>query len=163
MTKQGVERLLAYTDWANARVLEAVASLSEDDFRKDLRSSHGGVRGTLVHMLWAEIIWLERWKGVAQTRKLDEAEIPDIAALRERWEAFMAHRRSWFETLKPERALATVGYRNTKGEKFEAPLWQLVQHAANHATHHRGQVVTMLRQLGAKAPNTDMVAWDRGR
>jgi uncharacterized damage-inducible protein DinB len=163
MTKQGLQRLIAYTDWANDRMLTAVAALSVEDFRRDLRSSHGGVRGTLVHMLWAEMIWLERFKGVTQTRKLDEGEIPDAPALRERWDALVAHRKSWLEPLKPEKVLETVSYRNTKGEEFRQPLWQLAQHMANHATHHRGQVVTMLRQLGAAAVNTDMVTWDRGR
>ena len=54
-------------------------------------------------------------------------------------------------------------YRNLQGQEFEAPLWQLVQHVANHSTYHRGQVVTLLRQLGAKAVATDLVAWDRER
>jgi len=56
-----------------------------------------------------------------------------------------------------------VRYRNLEGKSFEAPLWQLMQHVANHSTYHRGQVVAMLRMLGAKAVSTDLVLWDRER
>ncbi len=40
-----------------------------------------------------------------------------------------------------------VAYRNIKGERFESPVWQIVLHVVNHASYHRGQVTTMLRQL----------------
>ena len=58
---------------------------------------------------------------------------------------------------------APVAFRNLAGNAFEAPLWELLQHMANHATHHRGQVVALLRQLGARVVTTDLLAWDRER
>jgi len=54
-----------------------------------------------------------------------------------------------------------VRYKNTKGEAFRAPLWQLVQHVANHSTYHRGQVTSLLRQLGGRTVSTDLVVFDR--
>jgi uncharacterized damage-inducible protein DinB len=156
-------RLFDYTVWANHKVMRAAATLSVDDFKRDLASSHGGVRGTLAHTMGAEWIWLERFKGVSQTRGMDEGEFPDIVVLRDRWAAIEDHRASWLENLKPDAMSATLRYRNLKGQEFENPLWQLVQHVANHSTYHRGQVVAMMRQLGAKGVATDMVAWDRER
>ena len=162
MTKDGLQRLLDYTVWANHRAMRASATLSLAEFKRDLGASHGGVRGTLTHTMAAEWIWLERWKGVSPTGPLfDEGEFKDIVALRERWKVIEDHRASWLKALKPEDVRKLIRYRGLDGQAFEAPLWQLVQHLANHSTYHRGQVVAFLRQLGAKPLATDLVAWDR--
>jgi len=161
--KDALGRLLEYTKWANHRVVRAVATLPADDFKRELGSSHGGIRGTLTHMLGAEWIWLERWKGVSPPRGLDEGEFPDILALRGRWKAVEAHRDSWFKHLAETAVRQKVRYRSLAGKSYEAPLWQLIQHLANHSSYHRGQVVGMLRMLGAKTVATDLVLWDRER
>jgi uncharacterized damage-inducible protein DinB len=162
MTKDGLERLLDYTVWANHRAMRTVATLSVAEFRRDLGGSFGGVRGTLTHTLGAEWIWLERWKGVSPSKPpFDEGEFKDIVAVRERWKVVEDHRASWFRALKQDDVRKLVRYKNLAGQSFEAPLWQLVQHVANHSTYHRGQVVAFLRQLGAKPQATDMVVWDR--
>lgn len=163
LNKDDLGRLIEYTVWANHRVLRVAATLSLDDFKRDLRASHGGVRGTLTHMLWAEWLWLERWKGVPARDVIDESEFPDLVHLRDRWTVVDEHRSAWLSGLREEAAAETVHYRNTKGVSFAAPLWQLVQHLANHSTHHRGQVIAMARQLGARVVTTDLLAWDRER
>lgn len=161
LSKEDAGRLLDYTVWANHRAMRAAATLSVDDFKRDLGSSHGGVRGTLVHTMGAEWIWLERWKGVSPARPLDEAEFPDVMAVRERWTVIEGHRASWFESLREGALAETIRYSTLDRRSFESPLWQLVQHVANHSTYHRGQVVTLMRILGAKATASDMVMWDR--
>lgn len=162
LDKPALARLLEYTAWANHRALRGAATLSVADFKRDLGSSHGGVRGTLSHILGAEWIWLERWKGVSpKGAPFDEGEFKDVVALRERFKAVEEHRASWFKDLPADVGRKPVRYRNLAGESFEAPLWQLVQHVANHSSFHRGQVVGFLRQLGAKPLATDMVVWDR--
>lgn len=163
LSKPDVIRLVDYMNWANHRALRAAALLSVDDFKKDLGSSHGGVRGTLTHMMSAEWIWLERFKGVSPPRMFDEGEFPDVMALRERWVTIEEHRDAWLGQLAPEGLEQVVRYQSTKGDVFKAPLWQLVQHVVNHSSYHRGQVTTLLRLLGSRPMNTDMVAWDRER
>jgi len=161
LSRQHLGRLLEYTVWANHRVMRAAATLAVEDFKRDLQSSHGGVRGTLTHIMGAEWIWLERWKGLSPSRLLDEGEFADILALRERWRVIEEHREAWFRSLGEDAAGQTVSYHTTAGVAYEAPLWQLVQHQANHSSYHRGQVTTLLRQLGAKAATTDLLIWDR--
>jgi uncharacterized damage-inducible protein DinB len=112
-------------------------------------------------MMSAEWIWLERWKGMSPARMMDEGEFADVLALRERWRTIEEHREVWFRSLGADDPGQIVAYQTTTGTGYEAPLWQLVQHAANHATYHRGQIVTLLRLLGAKPVGTDMVTWDR--
>ncbi len=163
LDREGVARLFEYTVWANHRALRGAAALSPEDFRKDLGASFGGVRGTLVHMLGAEWIWLERFKGVSPRQFVDEGEFPDVVVLRDRWAAIEEHREAWLHNLRDEDLAATLRYTNTAGEEHAAPLWQLAQHVVNHATYHRGQVTAFLRQLGAKPLSTDLLYWDRER
>jgi len=163
LQKDDLGRLFQYNNWANHRVLRAAATLTTDQFKRDLGSSYGGVRGTLVHIMSAEWIWLERWKGVSPQRMLDEAEFADVLALKERWRVVEEHRDGWFAALPEKDVAGSVPYANLKGDRFENPLWQLVQHVVNHSSYHRGQVTTLLRQLGAKPVSTDLVAWDRER
>jgi uncharacterized damage-inducible protein DinB len=159
--KEDLGRLLDYTVWANHRILRAAATLAGDEWKKDMAGSHGGVRGTLTHMMGAEWIWLERWKGGSPARGMDEGEFPTLLTLRDRWTQIEEHRTSWFENQKPDAFAAVLRYNTLDGRPYEGALWQLIQHACNHATYHRGQVLMMLRQLGVKPVSTDMVIWDR--
>ncbi len=161
LQKDDLGRLLEYTVWANHRIFRPTATLSVAEFRRDLGSSHGGVRGTLTHMLYAEWLWLERWKGLSPKGPLDESEFSDVVALRDRWTVLEKHREVWLRSLKASSVSEVIRYRTTKGEPHEAPLWQLVQHVVNHSTYHRGQVTTLLRLLGARVVSTDLVQWDR--
>jgi uncharacterized damage-inducible protein DinB len=161
LSKEDLGRLLEYTVWANRRVVRAAATLSVNDFKRDMGGSHGGVRGTLTHILGAEWIWLERWKGVSPSRGLDEGEFKDVLALRARFKLIEAHRDAWFESLKERQVGEVVAYKSLAGAAYQNPLWQLVQHVANHSSYHRGQLINMYRALGAKPVATDMVVWDR--
>ena len=99
LAKDDLSRLLRYTVWANHRIMRAAATLSADDFKKDLGGSHGGIRGTLAHTLWAELLWLERWKRLPNPPRVDESEFADIVALRDRWTVIEEHRDAWFAGL----------------------------------------------------------------
>jgi uncharacterized damage-inducible protein DinB len=112
-------------------------------------------------MMSAEAIWLDRWKGISGARMLDEGEFKDVVALRDRWSALEEHRSAWFRSLRKEAVTQPLSYTNFEGKAFEQPLWQLVQHAVNHSTYHRGQVTTLLRILGSRGVTTDLVVWDR--
>ena len=158
-----IQSLYRYNTWANSRVFDAVSGLDQEAFTRDLGSSYPSVRDTLVHLVSAEWIWLERWKGISPSTMIDEGEFADIVELRDRWTVIEDHRESWFKALRPEALAANLKYRNVAGNEYEQPLWQLVQHVANHSTYHRGQIVLMLRQLGAKTVSTDLVLWDRDR
>jgi uncharacterized damage-inducible protein DinB len=162
--KEDFARLLEYNVWANHRLMRAAATCSVDDFKRDLLGgSHGGLRGTLAHIMAAEWIWLERWKGVSPGRLLDEGEFADVVALRDRWTLIEGHRAEWFQSLREDELAGTAHYRTTEGVAYQAPLWTLVQHVLNHSTYHRGQVSLLLRAAGARTVSTDLVAWDRAR
>jgi uncharacterized damage-inducible protein DinB len=163
MSQPEMVRLFEYTVWANHRFLDAVATLSEEEFRRDLHGSHGGIRGTLVHTYGAELVWLARFQGVSLTSLPGEADFPNLGALRERWAALETEWRAWLAALPEGAGERVIDYRNLKGDPFSARLWPLVQHVTNHGSYHRGQVAAFLRQLGHRPPSTDLVTFDRER
>lgn len=162
-SRDEMARLFEYGEWANHGFLDAVARLDAEAFGRDLKGSHGGIRGTLVHTYGAEQIWHERFKGGSPTSLPGEDTLTDVAALRERWAALEVERRAWLASLEPDAGDRVIRYRNLKGEPFSSRLWPLVQHVANHGSYHRGQVAVFLRQLGLTPPATDLVAFDRER
>lgn len=164
MDAGAIRGLFAYNRWANARILGAVDPLDAEQFLRDLGSSFRSVRDTLVHILSAEWIWLERWRGTSPAAMFDPAAFPTLERIRARWRDVEAGQAAFVDAATNDRLQAPVAYRNTRGERWEYPLWQLMAHVVNHSTYHRGQITTLLRQLGAQAVATDLlVFYDRSR
>lgn len=155
-----IRELYQYNRWANNRLLEAVAPLKADEFTRNLGSSYPSLRDTLVHIVWAEWVWLQRWNGSSPRAAFQPVDFPDLNAVRARWSELEAGQLGFLETVTPERLLAVVSYVNLKGQTWQYPLWRQMYHVVNHSTYHRGQVTTMLRQLGAQSVATDFLVYD---
>jgi len=157
MNKIDIQQLYEYNRWANECVLTAVSRLSAEQFTKDLSNSFPSVRDTLVHILWVEWIWLMRWRGESPKNIFDPADFPDVARLKEKCAEIEAGQIDFINTLKEESLETIIAYINTKGEEWKYPLGHMMQHVVNHASYHRGQITTMLRQLGEEAVGTDFL------
>jgi uncharacterized damage-inducible protein DinB len=59
--------LLAYSRWANEKIVEALSSLDAEMYTKDLGSSFPSLRDTLVHLYGADRTWLARVQGKPYT------------------------------------------------------------------------------------------------
>jgi uncharacterized damage-inducible protein DinB len=159
MDAERLRALYEFNRWANATVLGAVSALRPEEWTRDLGNSFPSVRDTLVHILWAEWIWLSRWKGGSPKLMFDPTEFATVDLLRTRW-LEVEHEQVEFVAGVSEESLRTViEYVNTRGESFAYPLWQMLQHVVNHSTYHRGQVTMMLRQLGATPVPTDFLVF----
>ena len=162
MHLKDIHTLYEYNYWANHALLDIVEGLSEDQFKKDLGSSHGGIHGTLFHAMGAEEIWLKRWKGESPTSFNKAKDYPTFDALTKHWHMVEHEMMGFCHMLKTDAdILRVITYRDLKGNEYSQPLYHLMQHLANHSTYHRGQVVTLLRQLGVKPIGTDLVAYYR--
>jgi uncharacterized damage-inducible protein DinB len=159
MTKNDVHLLLEYNRWANQQTLNAVANLTAQQFIADLGSSFGSVRDTLVHTIWAEWLWLMRWQGKSPREMFDPQAYPDLASIRERWSVITGDQASFVSALTDASLGKTLSYTNMKAEVWSYPLWQMIYHAINHSTYHRGQIVTMLRQLESDVATTDFLVY----
>jgi uncharacterized damage-inducible protein DinB len=156
-----IHDLYAYNRWANRRILAAATVLPAEERGRDLGSSFPSVQATLTHVLGAEWIWLERWNGRSPAGFPADWELGDWAELERRWEDVERTQASFVGGLSEADLQRAVDYRTIDGTPYAARLGQLLRHVVNHSTYHRGQVVTMLRQLGHPAPTTDLVVYHR--
>lgn len=164
MTLDDLRTMLDYHHWARDRMLDAVAPLAPEQFTRDLGSSFRSVRDTCVHIYFAEWVWHSRWTGLSPTAPLSPDRFPDVPSLRAVWSDHETNVRAFVETLGEAGITRTFEYRLVNGQPGAAVFWQMVQHVVNHASYHRGQVTTMLRQLGAAPPKSmDMIAFYRER
>ncbi|MGH7889354.1 MAG: DinB family protein, partial [Thermodesulfobacteriota bacterium] len=145
--------------WANGQTFEAAAKLTSEQLHKDLGSSYRSVKGTLVHIVGAEWIWLRRWLGTSPKALLDPAEFSSVEEIKNRREAEEQERKEFLSTLTENSLKKPLSYTNIKSQPFSYPLWQALQHLVNHSTYHRGQVTTLLRQLGAQPKGTDLLIY----
>lgn len=107
----------------------------------------------------AEWLWLERWLG--RSPGFPTENFSDLASLRARWQKIDGDLNAFIQKLSAADLDRVVEYKNTKGHAFSNPMCQMLQHVVNHGTYHRGQITTMLRQLGATPVATDLIAFYR--
>ena len=150
-----ISKLLAYNRWANASMLEPAGAASSGEWERDIGGSFGSLHATLAHTYGAEWVWLERSRGVSPPGLPALAEVPTPAALREKWLALGEDLAGFGRGLTAERLASTVTYANFQGEKWTYTLSDILFDLVNHSTYHRGQVATLLRQLGRTPVSTD--------
>jgi uncharacterized damage-inducible protein DinB len=154
-----IRLLFGYTRWADGRMFDAVSKLSPEQWTKDLGSSLKSARDTAVHIASAQWIWLSRWKGETPKGMWTATDYPTPASLREKSEGLAKDLGAFVAEQTEESVAKALHYKNLKGEAMSYPLGQLMLHMTNHSTYHRGQVTTLLRQLGAQPISTDFVLY----
>lgn len=160
-----IRELFNYNYWARDRQLEACAQVSVAQFLRPMGNSFSSLRDTLAHLVMAEWVWLERWRGESPTskeaREFAADTFPTLTTVRDRWREVEAGVRQYLATLSEEALARPLTYVNVRGETWTYPLGQTLFHLVNHQTYHRGQVTTLLRQLGVQAIAVDyLVAQD---
>jgi len=158
-----VNELFDYNYWARDRHLQACAAVTEDQFLRPLGSSFPSIRDNLAHLVAVEWLWLERWRGRSPRSLLSPEEFPTIVAVSERWHMVESEMRQYLASLSVETLACLITYVNSRGQTWTYTLWRMMLHLLNHQSYHRGQVATLLRQLGIQPPEVDfLVAHDMG-
>lgn len=165
MELKHISELYLYNHWADQRVLAAAGKLDPEKFVRPMGNSFSSVRDTLAHILAAEWIWLERWQGRFPTELLNPEDFPTGQSLDARWKTVRKDYERFLQSLTPQRLEEDLAYLNRAGQRFSYPLWQQMVHVVNHSTYHRGQITTLLRQLGAEPVVTDFLEYydEKGR
>lgn len=156
----------------NGRLFELVSGLGDDDRKKDMGAFFGSIQGTLNHILLADRIWLGRFavSFPAMSSLEGAALVHEFSSLRQElysdFDELHAQRRAtdeviaaWVEELTDDLLAETMRYRTSRGEAREHPAWIAATHMFNHQTHHRGQVTTLMHQLGIDPGVTDYLVY----
>jgi uncharacterized damage-inducible protein DinB len=163
MTFEDLQTLVDYHYWARDRMLVVVETVPPEQLTKNLRNSFGSIFDTVVHLYGADWIWRTRWDGESPTALPPPSSFPDLAAVRAAWDDEEQRIRAVLTRLAAD-VSQPLQYRGWDGRTYTQPFWQMLQHLVNHGSYHRGQVTTMLRQVGAAPPKAmDLIAFYRER
>ncbi len=162
--KQLLTQYASYHLWANQLLLDRISALEPDVRMREVKSSFPTLQATVLHMWDAESVWWQRMK-------LLEDIVAPSANFRGDWDeaarGLLNQSKQWQEWIT--QALEHVFdhefiYQTSKKEKFKQPIYQVAMHVFNHGTYHRGQLVSMLRQLEVgNIPQTDFIVYSRKR
>lgn len=161
VTPELIRLLFQYNLWADRRLLDVCASLTNEQFTRSLGSSFSSVRDTLAHLYGAEYIWNERIQGRSTATLPQGTDFPDLASVRAKLEGMDLYFIDYVSKLSQQDLDRVMRYKSVGGNEFSNPLWQSLHQLTNHGSYHRGQVVTLLRQLGVKPVSTDLIAFYR--
>ncbi len=148
--------LCAYNVWANKRIIEILQNHSEDILDKTIDSSFQSIRKTIYHIWDAQVIWLNRLQGISlntwPSMEYDDAFAGyDIYFIQQSFDF-----QKFIETRGDGFFESTCFYKTLNGTNHQTKHWQIILHAMNHSTYHRGQLITMFRMLGI----TEMLSTD---
>ena len=152
----------AYNVWANQRIVDCITNLPDEQINREVNSSFKSLFLTLLHMWDVESIWWQRiklqenviWPGTTFTGTVLELS-NNLMHQSKQW-------KEWVD-LATEAALEhEFIYKNSKKDQFKQPVYEALHHLFNHQTYHRGQLITMLRQVGVDTPpQTDLIVFSR--
>ncbi len=163
MMKAHFDMFAGYNAWANRRLYEAATGLSDAQYREDRGAFFKSVHGTLNHLLVGDRVWMHRFTGEGTPpARLDLILFEDLAGLRAAREAEDRHIVDYVMGLDEGKLAGLIRYRRvTSPETVEQPLALALAHVFNHQTHHRGQAHALLTQLTGRAPELDLLYFQR--
>lgn len=160
--KEILQQYAAYNIWANHRIFDCINNLSDDQIDREIQSSFGSLRKTLLHIWDAESIWWQRLKLSERISRPSEEFKGNYAEMIKKLHQQSTEWKDWIDNSTEPQLVHVFAYQNTKREQFKQPVYEMLMHLFNHGTYHRGQLVTMLRQSGVeKIPPTDMIVFYR--
>ena len=159
MITEVIRSLYAHSAWANQRIFNVTAELSEDQFLEVVGPSYGSLRNTFVHTMSAQWIWLERWQGASPQAMMDREDFPDLTSILTRWEEIENDTRQYLKGLDADQLDKMLSYTTTGGNTGAYALWQLIVQQVNHQTQHRSEAAVMLTNFGQSPGDLDLVVY----
>ena len=150
--------IATYNQWMNQRLYAVCAEIPDVERKSDRRAFFKSIHGTLNHILVADLIWLGRFTQQPFTAQLDREVYGDFSQLRVQRECLDRTIIDWAQKLTPDWLNTAFTYTNSSGLTRTLPHWLLLTHMFNHQTHHRGQLTTLLHQMGHQSGVTDLPA-----
>jgi uncharacterized damage-inducible protein DinB len=147
-----------YNEWMNSRMYALCASLPDTELRKDRGAFFKSIYATLNHIAYGDLAFLSRFTGNPSAVPEPGADLFVTFSLLRTERAVLDQRiLVWSESLTPAWLAESLTYTSKiDGKTRTVPKWALVTHMFNHQTHHRGQVTTLLSQMGLDIGITDI-------
>ena len=158
ITSEYCATMARYNEWMNSRLFAICAELPEAQLHQDRGAYFKSIYLTLNHITYGDLAFLSRFTHVpAEVPELGRDLFGGFEVLRREREALDARLLAWAGSLTPEWLAEQLTYTSkVDGKARTFPKWVMVTHMFNHQTHHRGQVTTLLSQLGVDIGSTDV-------
>lgn len=160
--KRLLTSFVRYDLWANEKILHVILSLTEDQQKQTIQSSFPSLEKTCLHIWDASSIW---WQRVQLHEQIVVPSLSFHPSIKDIANGLVHQNKQWIDWMadQDEKTLeADFSYKSSRGDSYRQPLQDIVLHLSNHGTYHRGQLVTMLRQLGIeKIPQIDYILFAR--
>lgn len=152
--------LAAFNNWADCRAIDWLSQISEEQWNQVCISSFGSIRETAIHMVSAKKIWIDIWTNVPSPSYLSITFNGGRNELLGIWKKLAEDLTSFIENFPLENYLNEITVKKPNGELSTLEFRKTFPHMINHATYHRGQLVTLLRQTGfTDLSNTDLFTY----
>jgi uncharacterized damage-inducible protein DinB len=155
MTIADLVDLFEYNRWASERTLDSAAALTSEEYARNIPGSFNSLRAVLEHMLAVEVVWLSRWEGHSLGEAPDYAGIVEVTSLMRLWKSYWTRQFRYLNALSDDDLTTPIAIRTRSGIETVQPLGETLMHVVNHATYHRGQAASLIRQLGGTPQSTD--------
>ena len=161
MNKPDILILYKYNSWSNAKILDAASNLTQDQFLASAPFPHGGLRGTLVHAMFSEWVWRNRWEDTAPpfSFRWKLEEFPTCESLRARWADEETKLMNFVANLTDEKLYSRLKYVSTEGVPHERVLWESMAHLVNHGTQHKTEAAAILTGIGHSPGDIDLIVY----
>jgi uncharacterized damage-inducible protein DinB len=160
-----IRRIYEYHEWADNRLLEAAARVSEEALAREAGIPFGNARDNMLHILGSQVSWLMRWTG--EPPRLAKVEPGFVAAaLRESFEWAHERLRAYIGALSEEQVEASIRFLEFdqgRPHELERPMWEMLLSVGSHGMGHRGEAAAALTAAGASPGEIDYseFAWRR--
>lgn len=160
--KELLQQYAAYNCWAHQQLSKYILALTPEQAHQPVESSFKSIYLTVLHLWDAESIWWQRLKLKEQLTIPSEEFNGPVDVLYKNLLAQSTQWKEWIDNATEAALQHEFIYQNSKKEHFKQPVYQMLQHMLNHGTYHRGQLITLLRQVGVQqVPATDFIVFTR--
>ena len=163
MTLDEIQSLFEYNAWANSRLLGVLDLMPPEKVFEDVKFSFGNIHAMLVHICAAEEIWLQRITGETNIKLTTVKDLPKYDDIKKKMNKLDGYYSKFVSSMTYEKTNSDISLTNVRDGAFTVKVWMIIQHVVNHSTHHRGQIVAAIRQLGGTPPNIDLINFYRLR
>jgi uncharacterized damage-inducible protein DinB len=159
MNKRYLIEIANYSNWADNAIIKWLEEINDEQWEKEVASSFNAIAKTATHIVSAKKVWIDFWKKTPAPVFLSSTFTGTKNELIEIWKKTMAEYIDFIENYPEENYTQKISFM-VRGEEWNMEFAQTVLHQNNHATYHRGQLVTMLRQTGfTNFNNTDLATY----
>lgn len=143
-----METLARYNIWANAKAIGWLQQIDDAQWERGIPSSFSSVRQTAIHIASAEKIWVDFWTSKPDPVFLSTTFTGSKDDLIDIWKKASAGMSDFIQECPPDHYWHPIVFHYPRGGEAQMQFAHTVTHIINHSTYHRGQLVTLLRQVG---------------